>query len=335
MPILIQIVLDVLYIHVIRRIRFYTALLIFCVLCIPGALLFLPAPGFPSGQIVTIESDASFSATADMLRERGILSSETVFKILARITGTDTKLHAGRYLFEKPVGVAEVLYRLSQGTSGIEARRITFPEGSTVREMADILAASMPGFSKETFIQEAKPYEGYLFPDTYAFYIDASPEEIIVRMRSRFDEVWSSLPPCQGVTLTSVCEESQDRVVTMASLLEKETRLGPDRAIVSGILWKRIATGMPLQVDAVFGYIHNRDTFHPSFKDLEVDSPYNTYKHKDLPPTPIGNPGKDALMAALYPTASPYLYYLTGSDGLMYYAKDFEGHKQNRIRYLR
>ena len=135
--------------------------------------------------------------------------------------------------------------------------------------------------------------------------------------------------------MTSVCDEGKERVVTMASILEKETKVGEDRAVVSGILWKRVSIGMALQVDAVFGYIHNTDTYHPSLDDLEVDSPYNTYRNPDLPPGPIGNPGIDALRAALSPVSSKYLYYLSGKDGTVHYAETFEGHKKNRELYLR
>ncbi|MBP9816793.1 MAG: endolytic transglycosylase MltG, partial [Candidatus Pacebacteria bacterium] len=103
---------------------------------------------------------------------------------------------------------------------------------------------------------------------------------------------------------------------------------------VSGILWNRIELGMPLQVDAVFGYIQDTQTYSPSFDDLEIESPYNTYRNKGLPPGPIANPGVNSILAAVTPTKTEYLYYLTGRDGKMYYAETFEAHKANRARYL-
>ena len=120
----------------------------------------------------------------------------------------------------------------------------------------------------------------------------------------------------------------------MASILEKEARKLETRKVIAGILWKRIEIGMPLQVDAVFGYIHATSTYSPTFEDLEVDSPYNTYTNRGLPPGPIGNPGLESIRAALEPTKTPYLYYLTGKDGFMYYAKTFDQHVANR-RFLR
>jgi UPF0755 protein len=124
-------------------------------------------------------------------------------------------------------------------------------------------------------------------------------------------------------------------LVIMASLLEREAKTLADKRMVAGILWNRIKIGMPLQVDAVFGYIHDRATYSPSFDDLHVDSPYNTYLNKGLPPGPIDNPGLDSIIAAATPTKTSDLYYLTGSDGQMHYAKTFEQHKQNRALYLK
>ena len=120
----------------------------------------------------------------------------------------------------------------------------------------------------------------------------------------------------------------------MASILQKEVRQPDTMKMVSGILWKRLSIGMALQVDAVFGYIFNKPTYSPSLDDLAVDSLYNTYKYRGLPPGPISNPGLDAIEAALTPTPSKYLYYLTGKDGTMHYATTFEQHIDNR-KYLR
>jgi len=120
----------------------------------------------------------------------------------------------------------------------------------------------------------------------------------------------------------------------MASLVEKEARTLENKKLVAGVLWNRIKLHMPLQVDAVFGYINDRDTYAPSFADLTVDSLYNTYTHQGLPPGPIDNPGLDSIEAALYPATSTYLYYLTDKNGVMHYAKTFEEHKKNKEKYL-
>jgi UPF0755 protein len=117
----------------------------------------------------------------------------------------------------------------------------------------------------------------------------------------------------------------------MASIIEREARKSETRRIISDILWRRIELGMPLQVDAVFGYILGKSGYAPNFEDLKIISPYNTYLNRGLPPGPIANPGLDSILAAVEPKPNDWLYYLTGSDGKMYYAKTFEKHVANRV----
>ena len=128
---------------------------------------------------------------------------------------------------------------------------------------------------------------------------------------------------------------SKEDIIIMASILENETRTPEDRRIVSGILWKRLKLGMPLQVDASFVYVNGKNTYELTANDLKIDSPYNTYKYQGLPPGPIGNPGLDSILAALNPTTTKYLYFLSSLDGKMYYAQTFEQHKKNRELYLK
>jgi UPF0755 protein len=195
--------------------------------------------------------------------------------------------------------------------------------------MAAQVASAFPGISAEDFESEGLPYEGYLFPDTYVFPPSATTASIIAAMQKNFEDKTALL----AASSTSSGHSFSD-IVIMASLLEKEARTPTDQRIVAGILWNRLARNMPLQVDAVFGYIYNRDTYSPSFADLSVNSPYNTYIHRGLPPGPINNPGLIALMAAAYPIQSKYLYYLTGSDGTMHYAVTYAQHEANERTYL-
>ena len=128
---------------------------------------------------------------------------------------------------------------------------------------------------------------------------------------------------------------SLDEIIIMASLIEKEARTTQVRRIISGILWNRIGIDMPLQVDAVFGYILNRPTFSPTFDDLKIDSPFNTYRNKGLPPGPIGSPSLDAILAAADPEKNNYLFYLSDPNGVMHYSVTFEEHKANRAAFLK
>ena len=175
--------------------------------------------------------------------------------------------------------------------------RVTVPEGFNIRQIAERLEEA-GFFPAEEFIKLAQNEGGYLFPDTYEFYGHARPEEVILRMKENF--------------LKKAGEVSPDAVI-MASLLEEEAAQTEDRKIISGILWKRLGAEFPLQVDAEPG----------------------TYEYLGFPPSPITNPGLDAIDAALHPASSPYWYYLSDKEGNTHYAKTFEEHKQNRLKYLR
>lgn len=317
--------------HVTRRMCAYIVVVLLLVLGVLGYCTLIDARNdFPVGSLVTVEDGATSGETIALLEERGIIKSAFVLKVLARITGADRDIHSGRYLFTTPIGAAEVLYRLSHGISGVDVVRVTFPEGITAREMSSELKERLPGFNSAEFLTRTEAYEGYLFPDTYDFYADVSPEEVLIRLRSAFEVKKSTLT---AEILSS--ERSFEDVVIMASLIEREATSLDERRTIAGILWKRLDNDMALQVDAVFGYIKGRSTYSPSLEDLEIESPYNTYRNRGLPPTAISNPGLDSLRAALTPIETPYFYYLTGTDGAMHYAEDFEGHKENRELYLR
>lgn len=281
-----------------------------------GYVFFASAPTiFPVGTVLVVESGQSISSVADELRSLGAIRSIATFKVVVRISGG---VQAGWYGLEMPENVMTLAWRVAHGKTGLSPRAVTVPEGSTIREIEKLVSATIP-----------KKYEGYLFPDTYNF-LPGTPSELIVeRMQERYEEVVA--PFRERIKASGHTEEE---IIIMASILEKEARLPETRRMVAGILWRRIEIGMALQVDAVFGYIQGTDTFHPTLDDLKIDSPYNTYLHRGLPPGPINNPGLEAILAALEPTKSPYLYYLTGKDGTMHYAKTFEQHVANK-RFLR
>lgn len=170
--------------------------------------------------------------------------------------------------------------------------------------------------------------EGYLFPDTYFFSKIDGPADMIKVMRDNFDSRIKEVE--DDIKATG---KTMNEIITMASIIDREVRTKKDRHLVSGILWKRIASNMPLQVDATFEYYLGKTTFDLTKADLKSESPYNTYVNKGLPPTPIGNPGWDAIMAAIFPEESDYWFYLSDHDGNIHYAKTFEEHKANRRQY--
>ncbi|MDE1965848.1 MAG: endolytic transglycosylase MltG [Patescibacteria group bacterium] len=289
----------------------------------------MPAASFPNDAYVTIRAGEPLSEISTSLSTNGIITSAGLFSAYVRVAGRASALKAGVYRFTRPLGIAGVAERLTHGAFGIAAVRITFPEGYTVRDMSALIARELPEADAPSFIAAAKGDEGYLFPDTYEFLPSASAADIVEAMRANFDARIASITPAIAASGHALPD-----IVTMASLIEKEARTPADRRMVAGILWNRVRLGMPLQVDAVFGYIEGTATHAPSLAELSSDSPYNTYLHAGLPPGPICNPGLDALLAALTPAKTADLYYLTGKDGKMHYARTYAEHERNQLLYL-
>lgn len=292
--------------------------------------LFSPPANFPSGSIVIIAQGASASLVAKELADAHVIAQPMLLNFILRISGESDSIQAGAYRFQTPQNLFSIAYRIVTGAYGIPPSRITFVEGTTVREMALRVAETFSALSADNFLKIGKPYEGYLFPDTYLFVPNTDAESIVKTMRANFTAKTAALSGDINASGHSLSD-----IVVMASLIEKEARTSANRRIVAGILWDRLKLGMPLQVDAVFGYIYNRDTYSPSLADLKVVSPYNTYLHKGLPPGPINNPGLDAIEAVLHPTKTNYLYYLTDPDGVMHYATTYAQHQSNQRKYLR
>ncbi|MGB4076207.1 MAG: endolytic transglycosylase MltG [Minisyncoccia bacterium] len=323
--------LAALHVHSARLGRLYVFLFAFVFIVLVLIFLFLSPPfAFPRGIEFEVSEDATLSEVARDLETHGIIRSAFVMKLVGRLFKADTRLQAGLYRFEEPLGVTSILYRLEAGISGIPVIAVTFPEGSTVREMALLLTDTFQHFDSAEFQKLAKPYEGVLFPDTYHFREDVAPHEVLASMRATYE---SRITEIQGELDASGIFESD--AIIMASLLEKEAKTFEEQRMVAGILWNRIQLDMPLQVDAVFGYIRDTNTYHPSLEDLEIASPYNTYRNRGLPPGPIGNPGLSSVRAAITPLSTSYLYYLSGKDGQMHYARTFEEHKENKRNYLK
>lgn len=291
--------------------------------------LYVPTTPFLKSELVVIPQDSKVVAIATQLEEQHIISHPFVFIGISRLLGYDRSIQPGAYLFSQPLGVLAVARTLANGDHGIISVRITLVEGATTFDMAKIFASKLPGISEEAFLDEALASEGYLFPETYFFTPGVTSSEIIARLRAQFDEqLLKSAPEIQS------SKNTIPELVILASILEREARGEEDKKMVAGILLNRLRIGMPLQVDAVFGYIQRENGYTPTRTDLESDSPYNTYRNKGLPPGPICNPGLESLLASASPTSTKNLYYLTGKDGMMHYAKTFEEHKKNRALYL-
>lgn len=290
------------------------------------AVFFAPPRAYPLGASVTIPEGSSVREAAELLKEVGALRSSEAFTLAVRLWNPDGGVLANTYALPQKENALELAYRFAHGDTGIEAVRVTIPEGLNSREIGELLKERLGSFDSERFRALAEAEEGYLFPETYYLLPGTDPSSAVRLMKGTFAE---KVGPIEEKIRAS--GKSVHEVVTMASIIEREARKPETRRIISDILWRRIDLGMPLQVDAVFGYILGKSGYAPNFDDLKVVSPYNTYLNRGLPPGPIANPGLDSILAAIEPKANDWLYYLTGADGVMYYAKTFEKHVANRV----
>lgn len=288
---------------------------------------------FPEHALVTVSRGTSFGQIAEDFERARVVRSANWLKFFVRLTGGDRRVVAGDYYFPDPTSVFKVVRALHKGEFGLIAERITLHEGLDSYEMAEVLAQSLPAFNKEVFIRQVENnnYEGTLFPDTYFFMPNTKPEDIILAMRENFAR---QIKPFEEDIAKS--GRSLEEIMIMASIIEGEANAQINsKRIVSGILWRRLRLDMPLQVDAPFKYYNDKNSYTLTKDDLKEDHPYNTYVNKGLPPTPINNPGIDSIRAAIAPTNTDYLYFMSDRQGNMYYARDFDGHQANRERYLR
>jgi UPF0755 protein len=244
--------------------------------------------------------------------------------------GSERTVSEGDYSFAHPVSVLEVAMRISGRQFGIDRTKVTFPEGFTTRDMSARLAANFEGFDGARFDALTKDSEGYLFPDTYKFFQSVTADMVVTTLKQNFT---AKIAPLEKDIASS--RRSRADIIIMASIIEKEANGADDRAVIAGILWKRLDAGIALQVDAPFLFLLNKDSRDLTRADLATKSPYNTYLNKGLPPTPINNPGLAAITAAIHPVSSPYLYYLHDKTGQIHYARTYAEHKKNIALYLK
>lgn len=312
-----------------KRLITFISLLVVSLLVLYVILLSAPAD-FDHNTIIRIDEGTTVREAGEKLAERQVIRYPVIFIIANKLFSTEQGIIAGDYYFKQNQSVITVARRLANGSFDIDPIRVTIPEGLDVNTTGLLLDQELPLFDREKFELVAAEHEGYLFPDTYFFSPFATEEDIAKEMRRNFDRQMSDLYPEISRSPRNLSE-----IVIMASLLEKEANTTESRKIIAGILWKRIEAGMRLQVDAVFPYIIGKNTFDLTRKDLAYDSPYNTYRYEGLPPGPIASPSRDSIMAALYPTDSPFWFYLSDMRGQMHYAITYEDHLVNRDKYLR
>lgn len=290
---------------------------------------------------IIIPRGSSFHDIADQLAGAGIVGNAQALRLYAKLTHADTNAHAGAFRFAPHQTAAQVLEQLESGGAQI-AKWVTIPEGFTAKQIAARLHDE--GFGEESAFQNAflhdsitidgwrtKNLEGYLFPSTYLIPNDASPRTVerILTWQFRKELPADALQKAHALGLTV------PQVVTVASLIEREAKADDERALMAGVYYNRLRIGMPLEVDASIEYALPRHHDVITYADLKLDSPYNTYEHQGLPPTPISNPGAPSLQAAFDPRPSPYLYYVYKGNGHHAFARTLAEQNANIARYLK
>ena len=323
-----------------KTLRYILILAIVGVLIIGGGLgaLYLVPNTFAQDdgtQVLVIEKGQTGSEIADMLFERGLIRSTQGFKLWLYLSGTNDKLQTGHYQIPNKVTVRELISLLQEGH--VESIRVTIPEGYTVGDIAIVLEKNQIMKAKD-FLAEAKTYvpypymkgtkpatypvEGFLFPSTYEIPVGATPREVIQMMA---DEMNRYLTPAVKKQIQAQHMSIHD-FVTLASIVERESLFDADRPTIAGVFKKRLAHGIPLQSDATISYVLGYAKENVTIGDTQLQSPYNTYVSKGLPPGPIANPGKKSLDAVLHSENTDYLYFVADKEGHNHFSKTYEEH---------
>jgi UPF0755 protein len=302
-----------------------------------------PYRGYDSAeQFVEIPTGTGTAAMGRRLADAGVVRSAQAFRLAVWLKGSGRRLQAGEYRFDRPMSPAEVVDKLARGD--VYVRAITFREGLTIREMAavyetagfgsaaDFIAASKNAALIQPVDPEARDLEGYLFPDTYTLPRSASAPQLVELMVARFRKVLTPELIAQAAERGWTVRE----LVTLASLVEKETAKADERTIVAGVYANRLRIGMGLQCDPTVIYalmLAGRYDGNIRRGDLQIDSPYNTYRYAGLPPGPIAAPGAASLQAAARPADVPYLYFVSRNDGSHVFSTTLDEHNKNVYEY--
>jgi UPF0755 protein len=300
-----------------------------------AAVVTLAACGTGTGTTrVVIPPGATFRVAADSLHRAGIVGSTRLFRMYASLRGHDRRIRAGTYVMSRGMSWPAVVNALTQGTGLIHT--VTIPEGYAIADIAPLLArtlgveedsvfaATRDSAMRERLDVPTPTLEGYLFPDTYSFPDGTSGRSAVETMVKRFEQVWQ---PAWDEKLQQLALSRHD-IITLASIVEKEAKLPAERPVIAAVYLNRLRIGMRLQADPTVQYALGRHSSRLFYKDLRVDSPYNTYEHVGLPPGPIASPGRASIIASVDPAAVPYRYFVAHPDGHHEFHVDYNSHER-------
>jgi UPF0755 protein len=304
-----------------------------------------PYRGFPAeGVFVDLPHGASSRAVAHLLKQNGVIRSSTAFEVYAR-RHPKRRLQAGEYFFNQPISGRDVFWQIADGH--VFQQPFTVREGETIFDIARNLEAGKLMSANEfltaarnpELIREMSPkatsLEGYLYPATYNLPRHPAANELTAQMVKKFKEEWNRIASAQPIAPSPAIS---GHIVTLASLVERETPKPDERPVVAGVFENRLSKGMRLQCDPTVIYaLELIGQYKGSLTgaDLQIDSPYNTYAHGGLPPGPIGNPGEVALRAAMTPAKTNYLYFVANTEGGHFFSATLEEHNRNVTKYRR
>lgn len=295
---------------------------------------------------VEIPVGSNVESIAHLLEQKGVIKSSFTFRLYSKLNHIEDKYKAGIYDIDNSKDIKEIASELQHGKGFHETIKFTIPEGFEVRMIVDKLVEL--GLGDRDKIYEAinnhyfdydfltdvsraeERLEGYLFPDTYEVYKNISEEEIIDKMLERFDQIFNEDFKARASELNM----SVNEIVTLASIIEREAKVDEERKIVSSVFHNRLNINMMLRSCATVQYVLKERKEVLLYKDLEIESPYNTYKNSGLPPGPIASPGLKSIEAALYPDDTDYLFFVAKNDGTHIFTKTFKEHieAQNKLK---
>lgn len=292
-------------------------------------------------KVIEIAEGATYNSVSELLEQEGLITSRIYFRLLGAWTGNEKNIKPGEYGLHTAMRPMELLDLLVRGK--ILHYQVVIPEGSTARQIAKLLEAAKvteaevfmkvvddPTLMSEFGI-EGESLEGYLFPDTYQFPKRTPPQEIVRRMVAQFQAAYDESLRRRADQLRM----TQREVVTLASIIEKETGHPSERGLISAVFHNRLKKKMRLQSDPTVIFALTEFDGNIRKKDLGIPSPYNTYRFIGLPPGPIANPGKESLYAALFPASVDYLYFVSKNDGTHIFSKTLREHNNAVNKYQR
>ena len=284
-------------------------------------------------KVIIINHHETTLSIATKLKDSGIIHDTKTFLFWIRIFGYDKKIKSGRYHFSSEANIFNIIKTLNRGAE--DKVLITIPEGYRISEIAKLLATEGICSEKE-FIKACADVtilsslnidnpiaEGFLFPDSYDFPIPSEAKDIVERMIQRFWQVYQEIQNSKTKSQRYI-----DSIVTIASIIEKEAKLANERPIIASVFYNRMKYNMSLQSCATIEYILPNHKEQLSIEDTKILSPYNTYLHQGLPPTPICNPGKASLLAAINPAKTKYLYFAIDNGDAHHFSTSFAEHQQ-------